>query len=98
MMAELDIKLYHHQKQHKLSLRDLPLFSRIRLKVEFLFLNYYTLYQDAFNDKKNMLITRNYVMDHSSYIFDNFELYDLSNIFDYSHVQSKSVSRRLIFS
>jgi hypothetical protein len=100
MMAELDIKLFHHQKLNKYTLQDLPLFSRFRLKVEFLFLNYYTLYQDSFRDPKNMLITRNHIMDHSSYIFDHFELFDLNQMFgcDNLGIEVKSVSRRLIFS
>ena len=98
MMAQLDIKLFHHQKLNKLSLQDLPAFSRIRLKVEFLFLNYYTLYQDSFRDQKNMLITRNYIMSHSSYIFANFELYDLNELFSCNNSGIKSVSRKLIFS
>jgi hypothetical protein len=100
MMAELDIKLFHYQKLNKLTLQDLPLFSRFRLKVEFLFLNYYTLYQDSFRDQKNMLITRNNIMDLSSYIFDHFEFFDLNPIFgcDNLGIEVKSVSRRLIFS
>jgi hypothetical protein len=47
MMAELDIKLFYH----KYSLQDLPELSRIRLRVEFLFLNYYTEYERCYQDQ-----------------------------------------------
>jgi hypothetical protein len=90
MMAELDIKLFYH----KYSLQDLPDLSRIRLRVEFLFLNYYTEYERCYQDDTNFAIYRNTIMKHSSYIFKSDELADLNKAFGYEEIQKVLVPKR----
>jgi hypothetical protein len=84
---ELDMKLYYHNKSiaseyyHQFNLQDLPELSRIRIRVEFLFLNYYNDYDRCFRDPKQSLFDRNTIMNHSKYIFEIGELEDLKESF-----------------
>jgi hypothetical protein len=78
VMSCLDYYFYY--KIFNFKLTDLPELSRYRLKIEFLFLNYYAEYEKRFYDESDVLVRQNTIMDHSSYLFASRELFDLKDI------------------
>jgi hypothetical protein len=103
VMSCLDYYFYNKIYDYKLT--DLPELSRYRLKIEFLFLNYYTDYEKRFNDASDVLVQQNTIMEHSSYLFASRELVDLKDIFGLESLEKclspershKKVNRKLIF-
>jgi hypothetical protein len=103
VMSCLDYYFYNNIYYYKLT--DLPELSRYRLKIEFLFLNYYTDYEKRFNDASDVLVQQNTIMEHSSYLFASRELFDLKDIFGLETLEKclspershKKVNRKLIF-
>ena len=70
---------YFYNKIFNYKLTDLPELSRYRLKIEFLFLNYYAAYEKRFYDESDVLVHQNTIMDHSSYLFATREIFDLKD-------------------
>jgi hypothetical protein len=78
-MSSLDYYFYNKIYVYKLRIPEL---SRYRLKIEFLFLNYYTDYEKRFKVGSDILVLQNTKMELLSYLFASKEIFDLKNKFD----------------